>query len=542
MISIKATIRSKSFQRSFFFLWFFVFVYVIIVNAYVVDDAYITFRTIDNFVNGHGLRWNIDERVQVYTHPLWMLVMSLFYSLTSEMFFTSIAVSLIICLCTITIASYSFTKRFKTDFWRPTLFLIGLIASKAFVDYTSSGLENALSYFICILFYSKFLLTDKPPNHLGRRDLAWLFCLASLAFINRHDTLLLYAPAIIYVTFSHLSKWKWKYISLALVATLPASIWTLFSLFYYGFLFPNTAYAKVIGADFPASWRILRGLQYLWNSFQWDTAIYIMLIAALGLSLKRRSRKSLVSVAGVFLYITYVVVIGGSATHMSGRFFAVPLFLTIVIFVEEMVYSRFALAVSLLLLFYIIWSPGSAVKFGTPFLRPYRHNRNTIDTKLSVYSEGAALINWRPYRKLPDHEWYHYGEKVREEKTKVHVGGAFHGQAIGYFGFAAGPDVFIVDLVALGDPLLARMPAMMPNEMDQWKSGHFHRHIPDGYIQSVARGENLISDPYVHQYYDIIRNITRGPIFSSSRLKHIWKINFGKYNYLIERQRYQTNH
>ena len=38
---------------------------VVIAQAWVSDDAFITFRVIDNFVNGHGLRWNVDERVEV---------------------------------------------------------------------------------------------------------------------------------------------------------------------------------------------------------------------------------------------------------------------------------------------------------------------------------------------------------------------------------------------------------------------------------------------------------------------------------------------
>ena len=28
-------------------------------EAWIGEDAFITFRTIDNFVRGHGLRWNI---------------------------------------------------------------------------------------------------------------------------------------------------------------------------------------------------------------------------------------------------------------------------------------------------------------------------------------------------------------------------------------------------------------------------------------------------------------------------------------------------
>jgi hypothetical protein len=52
----------------------------------VGDDAYFTFRTIDNFVHGYGLRWNIAERVQAYTHPLWLLLLTPFYWITGEPF------------------------------------------------------------------------------------------------------------------------------------------------------------------------------------------------------------------------------------------------------------------------------------------------------------------------------------------------------------------------------------------------------------------------------------------------------------------------
>jgi len=33
-----------------------IFVVVLVRTAWVCDDAYITFRTVDNFVHGHGLR------------------------------------------------------------------------------------------------------------------------------------------------------------------------------------------------------------------------------------------------------------------------------------------------------------------------------------------------------------------------------------------------------------------------------------------------------------------------------------------------------
>jgi DNA-binding MarR family transcriptional regulator len=49
------------------------FAAVVVRTAWVADDAFITFRTVHNALDGYGLRWNPAERVQTYTHPLWML-------------------------------------------------------------------------------------------------------------------------------------------------------------------------------------------------------------------------------------------------------------------------------------------------------------------------------------------------------------------------------------------------------------------------------------------------------------------------------------
>ena len=56
------------------------FLHLVVMRAWVAEDAYITFRVIENAFSGYGLRWNIHERVQVYTHPLWMLLQLLVFS------------------------------------------------------------------------------------------------------------------------------------------------------------------------------------------------------------------------------------------------------------------------------------------------------------------------------------------------------------------------------------------------------------------------------------------------------------------------------
>src|SRR5262245_46151551 len=69
---------------------------VVVSAAWLSDDSYITLRVIDNFWNGYGLRWNVIERVQVFTHPLWLLVLGALYGLTREAYWTTLVLSLVL--------------------------------------------------------------------------------------------------------------------------------------------------------------------------------------------------------------------------------------------------------------------------------------------------------------------------------------------------------------------------------------------------------------------------------------------------------------
>ena len=75
----------------------------IVRTAWIGDDAYITFRTADNIVHGYGPVWNVAERVQGFTHPLWLAVFTAFYAVTGEPYYTSIALSLALSIVTVTL-------------------------------------------------------------------------------------------------------------------------------------------------------------------------------------------------------------------------------------------------------------------------------------------------------------------------------------------------------------------------------------------------------------------------------------------------------
>ena len=103
-------------------------------------------------------------------------------------------------------------------------------------------------------------------------------------------------------------------------------------------------------------------------------------------------------------------------------------------------------------------------------------------------------------------------------------------ESIGVYGFYTGPDVYIMDKVCLGDPLRARLPVT-----GSWRIGHFYRHYPLGYPESIEAGfVNHIREPHLHEYYDRLMLVTRGTLFSPERLKTIIMFNLGAYDYLID--------
>jgi arabinofuranosyltransferase len=114
--------------------------------------------------------------------------------------------------------------------------------------------------------------------------------------------------------------------------------------------------------------------------------------------------------------------------------------------------------------------------------------------------------------------------EMPQPKENVYIAGG-----IGFMGYFAEEDVKLIDQYALADPLLARIPAP-PNQF----AAHNQRGIPEGYVETIATGENQIANPALHEYYDKLSLIVSGDIFDRERLSAIFKMNFGQYDYLIE--------
>jgi arabinofuranosyltransferase len=318
-------------------------------------------------------------------------------------------------------------------------------------------------------------------------------------------------------------------------AVIPAMFWFFFSLFYYGFLFPNTAYAKYMLSDISFMDKIEVGITYFKNSIHWDWASHLILLCALILALVKKAYKAVFIMCGVLCYLFFVLSGAAAATHMSGRFFALPFFISICLFTCLLDARETAVIVSLLISLFIIVHPLSSIKMGTEWYIASTEYKESIDTKWYAHKEGAALINYKQGKELPDHAWYKEGKNFKKRKEKIHLGGPRNagGLPIGFFGFAAGQEKYIIDIVALSDPLRARLP-VTPNFNSYIRSGHFFRIIPEGYIQSIHESENLIKDKNLSVYYGKLLNIISGPLFSAERIKDIIDMNLGKYQPFLD--------
>ena len=481
--------------RRCFLAAFFV---IILRCAWVADDAYITFRTIDNWSLGHGPVWNIGERVQAYTHPLWMLILAGLHWMTSELYFTSLIVSLTASLAT----AWILLDRVKGM----RLILVGMLlcTCKAFIDFSTSGLEDPLSHLL-IVIASLSLMKDRQDIRDLRLSSFWI----ALAATCRLDLLFLLGPALCFQWVRHRgSSGRWQ----ALWAGfLPLVLWEGFATLYYGHPLPNSALAKLGARPW---WELMpQGLSYLWNSLRWDPVLLVtlglVLVPAL-VSLRKDWRPSGGLALGGLFYVFYVVSVGGD--FMSGRFLTEPFVIALVLLTSTASDSRFESKwVPRILIAGAVlqglFHPLSSWKSGVDFTHYDWDDAAIADERGYYYADTGLIMLWRY-----DRDPVQPGRRVPAEDARVVVM-----ETVGVDGYTAGPDVHIIDQMALGDPLLSRLPCTD----DHARVGHYKRLAPDGYLASLQQGQNVIADTETAALFTRVQILTRGDIWDGERLRLI---------------------
>lgn len=499
-----------------------IYILALVRTAWLNDDAYITFRTIDNLYQGYGLTWNISERVQAYTHPLWLGAVATGYALTGKLLASAIGLSMLTSIGAVALL----TARIARSAWIASICLLILLLSRSFVDYSSSGLENPLSHLLVVAFAAIQLRGLE-----SRRKLLALFGIACLAALSRLDSLIIYIPALVVLLRRGYER---SDVIAALTGFIPLVLWEGFSVIYYGLPFPNTAYAK-LNIGIPTLELVSRGFRYVFHSVLNDPITPVGILAGIVAATRSRRTNEIALAAGILLYLGYVVWIGGD--FMAGRFFSLPLLVAVCILARQDAREPgVKLGAVVLLLVVGLGTPYPTILSG----RDYGQGRGDlidqwgISDERAVYYPYTGLLQTGGKYEVPYHPWMEAGIELRHGSNRVVTG-----RTVGFLGYFAGPEIHIIDQFALADSLLARLPTNIDPE---WRPGHFDRRIPEGYQESLQDRSNLIRSSSLSMFYDRLRTVIEEPLWQSSRWKAILLLNLGRYDHLIDehvRSQYQ---
>lgn len=491
---------------------------VIVRSAWVGDDAFITMRSVDHLVRGYGPVYNVGERAQSFTHPLWMMALSVVYGLWRDPFLAPIALGVVCSAATLVVLARRLLPSEATGL------LLALGLSRAWVDYGTSGLENPLTH----LLYAALLVSWLGPSDADRR-LRWVAIWGGLMALNRLDTALLAAPV---VGASALSAWRegvgGRRVGRALVVgAAPLVAWEAFSLIYYGMWVPLSALSKLHSGL--SSAEVLRqGALYYAFQLDWDPITLVVAVAGPAMALWRGERGAPAVAVGIGLYLAYVLRIGGD--FMGGRFFTAPMLGGLVLLGRSMAGGGPWAAAGVYAGLLAVGMAG----MGPPLLpetdRPFKHwdPRGVADERAYYVGRGAGIGVLRHDAWGPQIGWRYEGLRLPPGGVKEHT-------AAGYPAFYAHTESYWLNRYGLVDPLIARLP---PRRVVRWRIGHFERVMPPQLFDSLRERRNLLEDPEAARLLDAVWTVHRGPLWSWDRWTTLWNLHRGLYDVTPGRWRY----
>ncbi len=197
------------------------------------DDSYIFYSYAKNLASGHGYVFNIGEKVNATTSPLYTLLLAVTYLIFRFLPFVSIplighliGIASLFFICIFLMRSFKSEEASVFPFILPLVFLANPLLARA------TGMETFLTMMLaltCLYFYvnSRFLAAS-------------LAC--SLAVLARPDMLLL---AAIIVVYDFIRYRRLPSIRTIFVFLFPILIWVAFSFVYFGDPIPSTLSAKL---------------------------------------------------------------------------------------------------------------------------------------------------------------------------------------------------------------------------------------------------------------------------------------------------------
>ncbi len=366
---------------------------------WICDDAFITMRYVKNFVDGNGLVYNIGERVEGYTHFLWLMMLAAARAIgfdpvdASQWLGIASFAGILILLLTI---SYKEYKKDKSKVWLPIAAALLVLNYDAEV-WASGGLETS---FYALLILSAFYLWFYSKLQ-GMKRLLVTGTVLALIPLTRPDGVLFTA---VFAIIAGIEAWQesastqriTKFVGLLLLPSIVIGVpYLLWKLSYYGDIFPLTYYAKSANENY-----FDQGFFYIWLYFRVYFISGIALIASAVLILW--GRKSTPAIAALALIVVYLILF---VARVGGDF----------------MFARFMMAVVPLIYFVIergiMEIPGPIHKYRialSVFLVFSSYEAGTLPVdKFFRMTNGKRIEDWHSViegstRYIGDERWYYY--------------------------------------------------------------------------------------------------------------------------------------
>ncbi|MEW6508573.1 MAG: hypothetical protein AB1432_12610 [Bacteroidota bacterium] len=446
---------------------------------FIQDDAFITLRYVENFINGNGLVFNPGYKVEGYTNFLWVLLISLI-GVTGKIFSVETDLPLITQLLSqlsgtaLIILAYFFTKKIITtkyllsnNFDYILCNLISLVPSflisfaSPFLYWGISGMESALFTFLtCLSFYRYIFRTGCKPditfviasvlNSLLRPEgiLIFLLIMCHSIIINykkffRVDGIWITPAAKIYLRE-------------VLMYAVPTAAYLAFRYFYYGFLLPNTFYAKT-GFNLE---HFNRGLEYVFTGIKNNFFYGILLIIPL-LSLRKINHRSetIFFYFFVIIYLLFIILIGGDVLPLSR--FILPVLPLVIIFSVVTLYqlTTFNLIPTLKFILIVLVLSAFTYIITSSYFSNYKEMKLKRSFEIGLVKKMKVYADWIKNKIV---------ESGQNKKVAL--------STIGAFSFYSGAEV--IDIVGLTDKYIAHNPKEVPGIDEElpihWKERRYN--------------------------------------------------------------------
>jgi len=277
------------------------------------DDAMISMRYAKNLASGAGLVWNPGgEKVEGFSNPLWVMYMSIFHLLPVP----PSKVSLFIQISSVVFLLFNllFVKKIAgaASGFSPLVCLGSVILTAFYLPINHWGLQGMEVGVLTLLVTMTVHMTITCIN--SKKFSPWPFLFMGLGTLIRMDMAI---PYVVILAFLYGSNKQIRQKNLVYGVSLFAFFiisQTLFRLWYFGEILPNTYYLKMAGT--PLYLRVVQGVLVL-IAFIWRMNWVVFLITVV-IVLVRRNSTTLLLFCVFLAQMLYSVYVGGDAWEQWG--------------------------------------------------------------------------------------------------------------------------------------------------------------------------------------------------------------------------------